>query len=142
MGIFFRIPVLDFLSLARPNKLGEKGFATINQPMQRVRMSQTVSVVPESNRSARFPEQLHRALSEMASEGLDYIASWQPHGRSFKIHDTQAFVQVVLGRYVCVAVHLFLSSNSIRLTSSANLSKLVRSNQVHFLSASIKHLQF
>jgi hypothetical protein len=70
-------------------------------------MSRTTPNGPEPNPNARFPEQLHSALSEMASEGLDYIASWQPHGRSFKIHDTQAFVQLVLERYVVVFPTLF-----------------------------------
>jgi hypothetical protein len=56
---------------------------------------------PSFHTTPNFPEQLHRALSEMALEGLDHIASWQPqHGRCFQIHNPQAFVQTVLGRYV------------------------------------------
>jgi hypothetical protein len=46
-----------------------------------------------------FPVQLHFVLSEMAMDGLEHIASWQPHGRSFKVHDRKAFVNSVLGRY-------------------------------------------
>jgi HSF-type DNA-binding len=78
-------------------------------------MSRTTPNGPEPNPNARFPEQLHRALSEMASKGLDYIASWQPHGRSFKIHDTQAFVQLVLGRYVVVFPALFHIETPVHL---------------------------
>jgi hypothetical protein len=110
-------------------------------------MSRTAPNGPEPNPNARFPEQLHRALSEMASEELDYIASWQPHGRSFKIHDTQAFVQLVLGRYVVVFLCSALTPDHLKeLTCIAPISlyyaQLVRSNQVHFFSASIEHLRF
>jgi hypothetical protein len=53
-----------------------------------------------------FPGQLHHVLSEMAADGLDHIASWQPHGRSFKVHDQNAFVQNILAWYVwCVPVY-------------------------------------
>jgi hypothetical protein len=46
-----------------------------------------------------FPAQLHYVLSEMAADGLECMASWQPHGRSFTVHDRKAFVETILGRY-------------------------------------------
>jgi HSF-type DNA-binding len=72
----------------------------------------TMSHSPPSFRNPNFPEQLHHALTEMAKEGLDHIASWQPHGRCFKIHNPQAFVQTVLGRYV-VSIPLSISASTL-----------------------------
>jgi HSF-type DNA-binding len=52
--------------------------------------------------NGNFPAQLYFVLSEMAADGLEHIASWQPHGRSFKVHDRKAFKDTVLGRYDCL----------------------------------------
>ena len=43
-----------------------------------------------------FPVKLHYVLSEMENDGLQHIASWQPHGRSFVVHDQEEFVKKVL----------------------------------------------
>lgn len=43
-----------------------------------------------------FPVKLHFMLSDMESDGLDYIISWQPHGRAFMVHKQEAFVARVL----------------------------------------------
>jgi HSF-type DNA-binding len=65
--------------------------------------------MPNQRQGATFPEQLHHVLGEMAKEGMDNIASWQPHGRCFKIHNPQAFIQTVLGRYVyCWGSHIIV----------------------------------
>ena len=43
-----------------------------------------------------FPVKLHYVLREMENDGLQHIASWQPHGRSFVVHDQEQFVKDVL----------------------------------------------
>ena len=39
-----------------------------------------------------FPTKLYGLLQDCQAEGLDYIISWQEHGRSFVIADTKQFV--------------------------------------------------
>lgn len=46
-----------------------------------------------------FPIKLHEVLSEVAKDCRDDIMSWQPHGRSFKIHKHQEFIDLVLPQY-------------------------------------------
>jgi HSF-type DNA-binding len=46
-----------------------------------------------------FPIKLHKALGEVQEQGLDHIISWVSHGRCFKIHNTDAFVELVMPRY-------------------------------------------
>jgi hypothetical protein len=43
-----------------------------------------------------FPEKLHFLLSEMEKDGLQHIASWQPHGRCFIIRDEKLFKEKFL----------------------------------------------
>jgi len=38
-----------------------------------------------------FPVKFHYALREMEKDGLQHIVSWQPHGRSFLVHDPRLF---------------------------------------------------
>lgn len=45
-----------------------------------------------------FPVKLHFLLAELESVGLSHIASWQPHGRSFKVHKQNEFVNLLLRR--------------------------------------------
>lgn len=48
----------------------------------------------------KFPYRLHDLLSAVERDGtLDHVISWQPHGRSFKIHDPKEFASAVLSRY-------------------------------------------
>jgi HSF-type DNA-binding len=54
--------------------------------------------------SLSFPHQLHFVLAEMERDGQAHIASWQPHGRAFKVHDREQFVKTILPRYVVVAI--------------------------------------
>lgn len=42
-----------------------------------------------------FPLKLHDMLNAAASEGLEHIVSWQPHGRCFLVHDPKAFVELL-----------------------------------------------
>lgn len=46
-----------------------------------------------------FPIVLHELLSDVEMTGQTDIISWQPHGRCFIVHDTDAFVQQFLPRY-------------------------------------------
>lgn len=43
-----------------------------------------------------FPSKLHFMLSELESDGLSHIVSWQPHGRCFAVHRTDEFVEKIL----------------------------------------------
>jgi hypothetical protein len=43
-----------------------------------------------------FPVKLHYMLSELETDGMDDIVSWQPHGRCFLVHKPQEFVDKVL----------------------------------------------
>jgi hypothetical protein len=49
-----------------------------------------------SNKDSSFPERLHYVLSEMEKDGLQDVASWQSHGRSFVVHDQKLFTEKVL----------------------------------------------
>lgn len=46
-----------------------------------------------------FPEKLHNMLSTIESEGSSDIISWQPHGRSFRIHDKERFAEAIMTRF-------------------------------------------
>mmetsp|Transcript_8154 Transcript_8154/g.11746 ORF Transcript_8154/g.11746 Transcript_8154/m.11746 type:complete len:859 (-) Transcript_8154:1336-3912(-) len=46
-----------------------------------------------------FPVKLHELLSEIEADGYGFILSWLPHGRSFKIHKQQEFLDVILPQY-------------------------------------------
>jgi hypothetical protein len=43
-----------------------------------------------------FPVKLHYMLTELETDGMDDIVSWQPHGRCFLVHRQQQFVEKVL----------------------------------------------
>lgn len=49
--------------------------------------------------NAAFPLKLHETLTIIEQDGLDHVIGWMPHGRSFKIHKQQQFVEEVLPRY-------------------------------------------
>uniref|UniRef100_A0A7S2URE0 HSF-type DNA-binding domain-containing protein n=1 Tax=Attheya septentrionalis TaxID=420275 RepID=A0A7S2URE0_9STRA len=46
-----------------------------------------------------FPLKLHEMLEGIAKDGLSSIVAWQPHGRSFVVHDPQKFVHEVMPCY-------------------------------------------
>lgn len=46
-----------------------------------------------------FPVKLHRMLEGNSANGLEHIASWQPHGRCFVVHNQQEFVELVMPDY-------------------------------------------
>ena len=43
----------------------------------------------------RFPARLHSLLDEAEAGGYDRIVSWQPGGRSFRIHQPMMMVPVL-----------------------------------------------
>jgi hypothetical protein len=46
-----------------------------------------------------FPAILHNLLLYAEMEGYDDCISWQPHGRAFHVHDSNAFVEQVMPRF-------------------------------------------
>lgn len=55
-----------------------------------------VKIKNGTNSEQNFPVKLHYVLSDLAKDGLDYIVSWQPHGRCFIVHDQNKFATDVL----------------------------------------------
>ena len=53
-----------------------------------------------SNSEQNFPVKLHYMLSDMESDGLHHIVSWQVHGRSFTVNKPKEFVEKILPLYV------------------------------------------
>jgi hypothetical protein len=49
-----------------------------------------------SRNDQNFPVKLHYMLSELENDGMDYIVSWQPHGRCFVVHKQAEFVEKIL----------------------------------------------
>lgn len=60
-----------------------------------------IDLVPASRGGVNtpFPVRLHEMLLQVQHEGLEFIVSWQPHGRCFMVHDPKSFVEVVLSKY-------------------------------------------
>jgi hypothetical protein len=56
----------------------------------------TPSMRAMSRGEQNFPVKLHYMLSELETDGMDDIVSWQPHGRCFLVHKQQEFVDKVL----------------------------------------------
>jgi HSF-type DNA-binding len=50
-----------------------------------------------------FPSQLYAMLEEVEVDGMTHVVSWQPHGRAFKVHRREQFVEHVLPMYVCAS---------------------------------------
>ena len=53
---------------------------------------------PVAKAHSSFPWRLHDCLSAAEAEGMEHIISWQPHGRSFKVHKPNAFVKDIMPR--------------------------------------------
>jgi HSF-type DNA-binding len=51
--------------------------------------------VSENEDSKRFPDKLFRVLDRAATESFDHVISWQPHGRSFIVHQREAFKELL-----------------------------------------------
>jgi hypothetical protein len=46
-----------------------------------------------------FPFKLHAMLDQIEADGFANVVSWQPHGRSFVIHDKKSFVAKIMPQY-------------------------------------------
>ena len=46
-----------------------------------------------------FPLKLHELLDTIEADGHADVLSWQPHGRSFRVHKTREFVETVMPQY-------------------------------------------
>jgi hypothetical protein len=57
---------------------------------------QDMNAPSSSKKDPTFPEKLHYVLSDMEKDGLQHIASWQPHGRCFIVHDRKLFTEKIL----------------------------------------------
>ena len=56
-------------------------------------------VLSGKSSSMAFPIKLHEILSKVERDGLSSVISWQPHGRSFKIHQHEEFSRNILQQY-------------------------------------------
>lgn len=62
----------------------------------------TITTTPKAQANGvteTFPVKLHRMLEGNTANGLEHIASWQPHGRCFVVHKQQEFVDLVMPDY-------------------------------------------
>jgi hypothetical protein len=53
----------------------------------------------------KFPVKLYAMLASLEQEGNSTIASWLPHGYSFKVHDQQRFLNEALPRWFKLTKH-------------------------------------
>jgi hypothetical protein len=74
-----------------------------SEPNTCARLYRDLATVEEKNlldtsfrTASNFPEILHYVLSDMEKDGLQHVASWQPHGRCFVVHDQKIFVEKIL----------------------------------------------
>jgi len=49
--------------------------------------------------SVFFPDVLHKMLEETEKDGLSHIVSFLPHGRAFRVHNKEKFVEMILPKY-------------------------------------------
>ena len=59
-------------------------------------------MVGEDGRKSKkrdFPLKLHQMLQDSASNGHEHIISWDPDGKSFKVHQPDEFVAEVMPKY-------------------------------------------
>lgn len=61
-----------------------------------------------------FPIKLHTILERNEMDGYSDIISWLPHGRAFRIHDSNAFVAKVNSKYFYISkINLFICRLSL-----------------------------
>lgn len=68
---------------------------------------------PARTPNAAFPLKLHETLKIIEDDGLDHVIGWMPHGRSFKIHKHQEFVEEVLPKYFVYVWRAFVYGVSL-----------------------------
>ena len=86
--------------------------------------SKAVRLSYASGVAAKFPEKLHQMLEEIRQKGDESIVSWLPHGRAFRVHKKQQFIETVLPTF-------FGHSNYTSFTRQLNLYcfKLVKAGE-------------
>jgi hypothetical protein len=62
-------------------------------------MASTMMGNPQGNRGFQFPFKLHEMLAVVKAEGKEAILSWQPHGRAFRVHNRELFIEVIMPRF-------------------------------------------
>ena len=60
----------------------------------------STSVADNDSQSELFPYILHGMLDDVERIGQSSIVSWNADGKSFRIHDPDAFVSFILGKYL------------------------------------------
>ena len=68
-----------------------------------------------------FPVLLHKLLKDCEDKKYHHIISWMPHGRSFKIHNEQMFVERILPTYFFISKR----SSFIRQLTNYGYRKIV-----------------
>jgi HSF-type DNA-binding len=63
------------------------------------RTTLTCSAPLQTTPNAAFPIKLHETLSQIANDGYDHVVGWLSHGRSFKIHRQNEFVETIMPQY-------------------------------------------
>ena len=77
-------------------------------------LSKAVRLSHARGLAAKFPEKLYQMLEDIHQSGDDSIVSWLPHGRAFRVHKKQQFVETVLPKF-------FGHSNYTSFTRQLNL---------------------
>merc|ERR1711862_425452 len=54
-----------------------------------------------------FPEKLHALITQYEEDGKSHIVSWNHHGRAFKIHDEDVFINNISPFFSCVLYAIF-----------------------------------
>ena len=57
---------------------------------------ESVCVQPVGDNRTNFPRRLHGMLEEADHNGTSYVVSWQPHGRSFRVHYPKDFIEHIM----------------------------------------------
>jgi len=85
----------------RPNLTSSKKRSTASKRKTKKSSSPTTSAAPRQTNGVTepFPIKLHKMLEGNGANGMEHIASWQPHGRCFVVHNQQDFVDLVMPRY-------------------------------------------
>ena len=62
-------------------------------------MTATTGVESEGTATVSFPAKLRLVLEEAEAMGLQNIVSWEMNGTAFRVHKSDDFVEVIMGRW-------------------------------------------
>lgn len=74
-------------------------------PLKLLPMASNVESAAIRMAEQKFPVKLHAMLTSLEEEGGIHIASWMPHGRSFKVHNQEKFMAEVLPKWFKLTKH-------------------------------------